>query len=117
MRFRSASLALFFFVLPADAAEPRVDVYGDPLPPGAIARLGRKYEPQNDRQSLGQPVFSPDGTTIATREVRGPIRLWNATTGKELRQLVGPDDSDVLKVLTFAADGKFLVATVFKRNF
>ena len=44
------------------AHEARTDLYGDPLPPGAIARLGTLRD--NIGEMSGDIVLSPDGKTI-----------------------------------------------------
>src|SRR5947209_6338053 len=77
----------------ADEVAPRLDSHGDPLPPFALARLGTKrLWHQSQANSI---AFSPDGKTLAT--VAGEIRLWDVTTGKELRRIERP--IDVLKSL------------------
>jgi WD40 repeat protein len=93
---------------PAPEGRPRTDLYGDPLPDGAVARLGTTR-----RKHLGGVlggargvVFSPDGKTFASVGDRIP-RLWDAATGKELRRFVG-HESWVSCVLFFP-DGKTLV--------
>jgi WD40 repeat protein len=67
------------------------------------------------RQFLEAPVFSPDGATIATREYRGVIRLWEARTGKQ-RRLLAHDEWSVQDRLAFSADGKTLAATASQRT-
>jgi WD40 repeat protein len=58
------------------------DLYGDPLPPGAVARLGTV------RFRTGSGVFqllvSPDGKNVVSRD-SGNIRLWEFPTGKPLK--------------------------------
>jgi WD40 repeat protein len=93
--------AILGVVLPAPAqkAAPRTDCYGDPLPPGAVARLGTV------RLRHASPVaavfFSRDGRTVySARGVddwqRGEevpfhaIRAWDAATGRLLREFGGP---------------------------
>src|SRR5438270_4883143 len=68
-------------------ARPRSDLYGDPLPPGATARLGSM------RFRHGSPVtsvaFSADGKTIVSAEQGNAVQLWEAASGKKLRQFHG----------------------------
>ncbi|HEY7313749.1 MAG TPA: sigma-70 family RNA polymerase sigma factor [Gemmataceae bacterium] len=90
-------------------SEPkRVDVQGDPLPPGAVVRLG------SVRLCQGGPVrsaaFSPDGKLLASSGHYGHnpevIRLWDTATGKEVHQFPG-----VAGYLAFSPDGKCLAAS------
>jgi WD40 repeat protein len=84
-----ALLALLAAPYPRDAAagearKPRLDLFGDPLPEEAVARLGsaRLRHPGIGRRSF---LFSPDGKQIvsSTRD-----RLWisDTATGKLLRR-------------------------------
>lgn len=61
-------IAVLLLAIVALAAETKpsacTDLYGEPLPPGAVARLGWGAFPR--LVSAGTFTFSPDGKTMAT---------------------------------------------------
>src|SRR5262249_34762098 len=69
----------------AESRQPKTDQFGDPLPDGAIARLGTV------RLRHGSVVhglaFAPDGKTVASASNDGTARVWDVATGKELQRL------------------------------
>lgn len=65
------------------APPPRVDQYGDPLPAGALARIGTARF-RTDETVTGVR-FSPDGKTLASFGYDAVV-LWDSRTGKELRR-------------------------------
>src|SRR5689334_6370209 len=71
----------------ASAAEkkPRTDLYGDPLPPGALARLGTIRL----RHRAATIAYSADGKTLLSFS-RGDktIRQWDPATGRERRRIL-----------------------------
>ncbi len=70
---------------PTAAGKTQVDAHGDPLPPGALARLGTLRWRQSD--AVTQVEFLPDGTTVVTGSPQDrTIRLWERATGKEIRR-------------------------------
>jgi WD40 repeat protein len=84
MILRRAPLLLLIASLataPTAAAEPRLDLHGDPLPEGAIARLGtlRLRHPLADHIS-----YTPDGRELITSGDDGMVRVWEAASGKLL---------------------------------
>ena len=89
----------------ADKAAPEVlrDLYGDPLPTGAVARMGSaRFRHKNNIWGV---AFAPDGKTLSTVGVDG-LRLWETATGRQIRRLEltkGYWDG-----VTFSPDGKTL---------
>jgi RNA polymerase sigma factor (sigma-70 family) len=75
----------------ADAVKSeRLDRFGDPLPPGAVARIGSVRWWFGS--SHGPLVYTPDGKRLVFRDHRGVVHVMDATTGKELRRLDIPGD-------------------------
>lgn len=64
----------------------RTDLYGDPLPPGAISRLGTvAFRPGGHRL-----VPAARGTAVLARTSDGKARLYDIATGRELDQTPYP---------------------------
>ncbi len=89
---------------PADKEMKRVDALGDPLPPGALLRLGSS---RLRGESSSLVAFSPDGQWLAAGGWDRRIRLWDPVTGKEVRVLLGPKGG-VGGGIAFSSDGKLL---------
>jgi RNA polymerase sigma factor (sigma-70 family) len=91
--------------------EPRVrtDALGDPLPPGAVARMGtlRLYH----FGSISNLIFSPDSKTVASSGTFGDVRLWDAATGKELCQVRAY--KEMVSGVAFSPDGKLLLLACY----
>ncbi|GIW80095.1 MAG: hypothetical protein KatS3mg105_1902 [Gemmatales bacterium] len=86
----------------AEVPSQRVDVYGDPLPPGAIARVGtirfRQFANSN-------PRWSPDGKVLATTGAEG-IAVWEVASGKR-RKTLRPRQGRITQI-EWSPDGKVL---------
>lgn len=94
---------------PAKADEPvRTDHYGDPLPPGVVARLG------TERLAPGGAIFltfSPDGRRLAAHSRYDQLRVWDVASGKELLRLTTPGYRGYgpgMRPLAFSPDGKLI---------
>jgi WD40 repeat protein len=79
------------------------DAYGDPLPAGVIARLGTLRL----RHTCIALAWAPDGQTLASAGWDGTIRIWDAASGKQVRQCKGWQSGNI-QALTYLPDGKTL---------
>lgn len=67
----------------------KVDQVGDPLPPGAIARIGStRFLP---RPYLTRVFFTADGKTVFGLGSDSVVQFWDAETGKTIFELRDPD--------------------------
>src|SRR5262249_49573204 len=92
------------------AAEPRArtDTYGDPLPAGALARMGTvRFQHGDDVWGV---VWSPDGKTVVSSGSPHGNRFWEAATGKEIQ----PAKNAKLSAL-FAAADKLLTVVEYQK--
>jgi WD40 repeat protein len=100
----------------AGAGKPvRLDLYGDPLPDGVVARLG------TPRLCFGQAwlAFSPDACLLAIGNPHGGVHLCEVSTGKELWRADTPmfwTFSLGWPLLAFSPDGKVLAFGCTEEN-
>jgi RNA polymerase sigma factor (sigma-70 family) len=91
--------------LPAKAEAPaagRTDDQGDPLPEGAIARVGSAR--LRHGRHLYHLAYSPDGKVLASVG-SGVLRLWDAASGKLLGDATIPEN-EFFTQSVFCDDGK-----------
>lgn len=90
-------LLLAWVSLTPAAAAPRTDAHGDPLPPGAVARLGTlRLRHSGGVRAL---AFAADGKTLASAGDDRTIRLWDVATGKEVCQVGRQIEVSLLRFL------------------
>jgi WD40 repeat protein len=83
-----AAVAVVAFGDPSLRGDGARDLYGDPLPAGAVLRLGTiRLRHANNVLCV---AFSPNGQTLATVAALDPrIQLWDVQTGRLMRTLLG----------------------------
>jgi RNA polymerase sigma factor (sigma-70 family) len=99
---RGASVGL------VDSTHPtkRTDAFGDPLPQGAIARLGTiRFRPGGYVNSL---AFTPDGKRLVSHGYWSGVNVWDDATGKELRRFM-PNPEEWVGAALLTPDGQAVV--------
>lgn len=82
------------------------DLYGDPIPGGAVARLGSVR--MLDR-ALGRLIFSADGGEIITSS-EGAYVVWKTTSAQRTATLVAENGGHILAM---SPDGRVLATSVY----
>jgi RNA polymerase sigma factor (sigma-70 family) len=84
----------------------RVDADGDPLPRGAILRLGSaRFRPDDVILAM---AYSPDGRTLVSAGRKAGIRTWDAATGRPRALFRYPALETTYCAAALSADGKVL---------
>jgi WD40 repeat protein len=86
---------------------PKLDLYGDPLPAGAIARIGSI---RLRHTGLSDLVYLPDGKTIISAGADRVLRWWDRASGKPMRDVKLQGVGGPGFCQTLSPDGKFMVA-------
>src|SRR3954447_10542930 len=72
---------------------PAADRYGDPLPPGAVARLGFNRTGSSNPVNSGDgplAAFAPDGRSFASA-CSDRVYVWDVATGRVRRRFQAGD--------------------------
>ncbi len=91
----------------AEGKSSRTDRFGDPLPQGAIARMGSV---RLRHAGLSDFVFLFGGKTIVTAGSDRVLRTWDAPTGKQVRAVRLRGAAGPGRCVTLSPDGKTLAA-------
>jgi WD40 repeat protein len=95
-------LAVGSFVPGADDPPTLRDQHGDPLPPGALGRLGTiRFRHAYEITAL---AFAPDGHRLASASGDGTACVWDFPSGKELVRFKDAKQATIATI-AFAPDG------------
>jgi WD40 repeat protein len=86
----------------ADEKPPRTDLYGDPLPEGAIVRFGTMRLRHANGASL---AFAADSKRLLSAGTDKIIRFWDLETGKLLEEQRLPSQGEPGGIVAFSPDG------------
>ncbi len=91
----------------------RKDLHGDPLPEGALARLGTSR-----LRTTRYVAFAPDGRRVALSRAGGGLEIFEIATGKPLAVIRAKDIAGreyiVGSTIAFTPDGRFLAAVCWQ---
>ncbi len=91
----------------------RLDQFGDPLPAEAIARLGTVR--LRHAWFINSVAFTPDGKNLVSHAYWDGVRVWDAATGREIRNLLAKGD-DWIGGALLSPDGKLVLSLERHQN-
>lgn len=74
---------------PLDLPKKAIDLYGDPLPSGALVRLGTVRFRRTSEHTLAGLAFLADNKTLLTAQGHD-LQIWDSANGRLLRTLHSP---------------------------
>jgi RNA polymerase sigma factor (sigma-70 family) len=89
---------------PPKEKRPHLDWHGDPLPDGAMARLGTVRMRHAHR--ISGAVFSSDGKSVLVSDFYSGVHVWDLAKGKEVRRFF--QDDYYCHCLALSPDGRTL---------
>ena len=101
-----ALLSALLLTTPSFASGPRADNHGDPLPKGALLRLGTVRLRHAD--GVCAVAYAPGGKLLASISRDRTLRLWEAGTGRQVRQWSEPEGE--FYAVAFSPNGRTLAA-------
>src|SRR4051812_23184897 len=74
------------------------DIYGDPLPPGAVVRLGTTQLRPGGNQGIWL-LYTPDGKRLISCNDSGLLLMWDVARGKFHSKLPGEPLLDLVDLV------------------
>ncbi len=97
---------LFLFPTSWGQSLPKRDLYGDPLPKGALARIGTvRFRHGRELRCL---AFSHESRLLATSGADHTVSIWDVANGKEQHRFDTPGAYIAADDLAFSPDGQVL---------
>jgi RNA polymerase sigma factor (sigma-70 family) len=87
-----------------DSAPTKLDLYGDPLPPGAAVRLGTVRWRHGD--VIRHLAFSPSGKALAAGS-DSSVHIWDPASGRE-SLCIRPKPYGIVTAVAYSVDGRLI---------